>query len=217
MEPIVERRTGGVALTNGYLVADPDSRDAVLIDAPAEAASELLDLADARKLALRHVLLTHGHWDHIAEVHWAAARTNATVAVHPDDEFLLRTDQRPWACPYDIPPRRADFFLRPGADVSVGRLAFSVLHTPGHSPGSVCLLLTLPGDRGPRMMFGGDLLFAGSIGRTDFPGGDWEAMTRSLREVMKLPDDLPVHPGHGPSTTIGAEHRTNPFVAEALE
>jgi glyoxylase-like metal-dependent hydrolase (beta-lactamase superfamily II) len=215
-ELIVESRTGGVVFTNGYLVADPDSGEAVLIDAPAEATTDLLELAAERKLKLRHVLLTHGHWDHITEVHRATAWTAATVAVHPDDEFMLGLDQSLFGSPYDIPPRKADFHLKAGADVTVGPLTFSILHTPGHSPGSCCLLLRLPGDRQPRMMFGGDLLFAGSIGRTDLPGGDWDAMARSLREVMKLRPDLPVHPGHGPSTTIGEERRTNPYVAEAL-
>jgi glyoxylase-like metal-dependent hydrolase (beta-lactamase superfamily II) len=216
---IIECAAGGPAETNGYLVADPVAGEAVIVDAPAEATEILLAAAARRNLKVVRLLLSHGHWDHIAEHARVTTETGAPVGIPPDDEFMLRDGQPPglW-CPFPIPRRSADFHLTPGTDLRVGGLRFEVLHTPGHSPGSCCLRVRDLSAEGPdaELLLAGDTLFAGSVGRMDFPGGDPEAMTRSLRRLMELPDALPVLPGHGPATTIGAERSANPYVRQAL-
>jgi hydroxyacylglutathione hydrolase len=202
-----------VALTNGafaencYLVGDPETREAAIVD-PGEETDLFLDRLRSEGWTLRAIWLTHAHLDHVAGVAAMREATGAPVWLHPDDRALYdhAPDQaRAFGLALDrlAPPDRA---FRPGDRAAVGGLAFAVLHTPGHSPGSVSLA-------GHGVVFVGDVLFAGSVGRTDLPGGHAATLLASIRDTLyALPDETVVYSGHGPATTIGAEKRTNPFV-----
>ena len=206
MEPRVVTLTNGAFAENCYLVADPVTGDAAAVDPGEEVPLFRARLAH-EGWTLRAIWLTHAHVDHVAGV---AGLRDATVPVwlHPADRAL-----------YDGFPGQAALFglraaappppdrdLADGARVSVGSCSFRVIHTPGHSPGGVSLV-------GHGIAFVGDALFAGSIGRTDLPGGDLETLLASIHEkLFALPDDTVVYSGHGPATTIGAEKQHNPFV-----
>ena len=198
---------------NGFLVTCDATRDAILID-PGDEIDGLLAIAQASEVTVRLILLTHGHVDHVAGVARAKRATGAPVGVHRDDLFLyeaaiqhglffgLRVEQ----------PPPLDLFLSPGTPLAFGRCSVEVHHTPGHSPGGVCLHVR-GAEADETHLFVGDTLFAGSIGRTDLPGGDYETLMQSIRTVLLGFDDAAiVHPGHGPETTIGRERTTNPFL-----
>lgn len=207
--PEVVTLTNGAFAENCYLVADPLTRDAVIVDPGQETGLFLGQLAQHR-WTLRQIWLTHAHLDHVAGVGELKAATGATVFLHPADRPLY--DAVPGqAAMFGLeaePPPAPDAALADGQTLSVGGCSFAVVHTPGHSPGSVSFI-------GHGQAFVGDVLFAGSIGRTDLPGGDTETLLRSIREALyRLPDSTVVLSGHGPATTIGAEKRSNPFVRQ---
>lgn len=204
--PEIVAFANGTFVENTYLVADPDTRDAVMID-PGEEAARLLPRLASEGWTLRSIWLTHAHIDHVAGVAAVKAATGVPILVHEKDRplydhaeeqammFGLRLEQPP-------PP---DGELREGQRVSVGGLAFDVLHTPGHSPGHVAFV-------GHGVALSGDVLFAGSVGRTDLPGGDTRTLMESIRKKLyRLPNETRVLSGHGPETTIGEEKLTNPF------
>lgn len=198
---------------NGYLVACGHTAEAVLID-PGDEVDELLDIARERRLAVKAILLTHAHFDHVVGVGRAKAALGVPVWLHPDDQFLYdHASEQASAFGVSIQaPPPVDAFYEPHVPFTFGRHVVDILPTPGHCPGGVCLAIGQAGTD-PRELFVGDTLFAGSIGRTDFPGGDHETLLRSIRAVLfTFPDDTPVHPGHGPATTIGRERRSNPFL-----
>jgi hydroxyacylglutathione hydrolase len=199
---------------NGYLVACERTRAGVLID-PGDEVDSLLDTAYRERIDVTKILLTHAHLDHVTGVGVAKQRLGVDVWLHKDDQFLydglaeqgmmfgLRVERQP----------PIDHFYEPGRAIAFGDLVADVLHTPGHCPGGVCLAIGPAGET-TRDLFVGDTLFAGSIGRTDLPGGDSETLLRSIREVLfSFPDDTAVYSGHGPATTIGEERRTNPFLS----
>ena len=142
---------------------------------------------------------THGHWDHIGDNAAVATHTGAEIAVHPLDRERL-TDPRPLYAPFDIPPSFPAVELAEGGVITFGQIRLRVLHTPGHTEGSVCLI-----DDDDGLLFSGDTLFAGAWGRTDLPGGDDDAMVASIARLSELEDHIGVMPGHGPATTIGRE------------
>jgi glyoxylase-like metal-dependent hydrolase (beta-lactamase superfamily II) len=210
---LIESRSEAPFHKNGFVVACDETRDAILID-PGDEAEALLSLVTAHRLAVRAILLTHGHVDHVSGVARAKRATGAPVGIHRDDLFLYDAavqHGRFFGCHVEQPPP-PDFFLDPSETVSFGRCTVEVHHTPGHSPGGVCLRLRCPGVDDTHL-FVGDTLFAGSIGRTDLPGGDYATLMRSIRTVLfGFGEAAIVHPGHGPDTTIGRERDTNPFL-----
>jgi glyoxylase-like metal-dependent hydrolase (beta-lactamase superfamily II) len=207
VRPEVVTLTTGAFAENGYIVADPEQRTAVVID-PGEEAELFLRRLRHERWTPAAIWLTHAHLDHVAGVAAVKAATGVPVLLHPDDRAL-----------YDAVPRQAAMFglaaeappppdgdLVEGGTVAVGRFLFDVLHTPGHTRGGVTFA-------GHGLAFTGDALFAGSIGRTDLPGGDTDTLLRSIREkLFALPNETVVLSGHGPETTIGEEKRSNPFV-----
>lgn len=201
-----------VAETNAYVVADEPGGRAILVDAPPDPKRIGDYLADI-DVSLVGIVLTHGHIDHTGGAGYLAGTTGAVTYVHPDDDFLTKHPARQLEAmfgmtppgEYDLPDTFRD--LADGQELEVGGFSFEVRQTPGHTPGHCCLLLKSEG-----ILFSGDQLFAGSVGRTDLPGGSWQELMDSMREkVMVLDDTVRVLPGHGPETSIGHERLTNPF------
>lgn len=210
----IERISAWVADTNAYVVAS-DTGEAIVVDAPPDPERIGAHLA-AMDVAVVGILLTHGHIDHTGGAGKLAAQSGAMTYVHPDDDFLtLHPTEQLRAMfgvvppgSYEIPERLES--LGHGQQLDIAGLSLEVRHTPGHTPGHCCFYLA---DEG--IVFTGDQLFAGSIGRTDLPGGSHRDLAISMRErVMDLDDSVDVLPGHGPETTIGRERATNPFRGE---
>lgn len=199
----------GLVAPNGYLVADRVGGEAAIIDAPEGVTAPMVAQAREWQTPIRYLLTTHAHWDHFWDNAEALRQTGAKFGIHPDSAPLLTINQTArWGIPHEIEPSVPDFFLVEGESVKLGGLTLEILLCPGHCPGNVALF-----ERRERVVFVGDVLFAGSIGRTDFPGCDHAALLDSIRrKLWPLGDDVKVLPGHGPATTIGEERRTNPFV-----
>ena len=195
----------GALQANCYLLSDEEGATAV-ID-PGHEAGTILETVRAGELAVEAILLTHAHFDHILAADELRRETGAPVYVYETDAPALADPRRSLTvlAKGGAGPLRADHLLKDGEELRVGRLAVSVLHTPGHTPGSCCFLC---GDA----LFSGDTLFAGSIGRTDFPGGDDQAMAASLRMLAALEPGIRVFPGHGESTTLSKERMENPYL-----
>jgi hydroxyacylglutathione hydrolase len=185
--------------TNVHVLADDRSREAIAIDTATPCLAWIAEELAARDWTLKLIVSTHGHWDHIGDNAAVAEHTGAQVAVHPLDAYRL-TDPQPLYAPFDIPPSVPAVELQEGGEIRFGEIRLQVLHTPGHTEGSVCLY-----DADYGSLFSGDTLFAGSWGRTDLPGGDEAAMVASLARLSGLEDQIRVFPGHGAATTIGRE------------
>jgi len=203
---ILEHLVVGMIQANCYILGDEETRQAVVID-PGGDTPVILRALQTRGLEPVAVLATHAHFDHVEGLAGMKRATGAPVYIHRAELPLLRglTGQGLlFGVSVEAPPE-PDGFLEEGDEVAFGPYRLTVLHTPGHSPGSVSFLID-------KKVFTGDLLFAGSIGRTDLQGGDYETLIRSVREkIFTLPEDTVVYPGHGPATTVGTEKRTNPF------
>jgi glyoxylase-like metal-dependent hydrolase (beta-lactamase superfamily II) len=198
---------------NGFVVSCEATRQGVLID-PGDEVAALLDHASADSVEITAILLTHAHLDHVTGVARATRALDVPVWLHKDDEFLYRgvVEQGMMFGLRVEPQPPIDRYFEPGVPLTFGGHVVDVHHTPGHCPGGVCLAIGRPGTPA-RDLFVGDTLFAGSIGRTDLPGGDMDTLLRSIRDVLfRFPDNTPVYPGHGPATTIGEERRGNPFL-----
>jgi glyoxylase-like metal-dependent hydrolase (beta-lactamase superfamily II) len=199
--------TTGAFAQNGYILGDPERGEAVLVD-PGEDAELFLRRLATERLSLEAIWLTHAHLDHVVGVKRVVEDTNVPVYLHPDDLPLYRkaVEQASWFGLRADPQPEPDRKLAEGDVLYVGSAKFEVRHLPGHSPGSVVFV-------GPGFVLVGDVLFAGSVGRTDLPGGDAELLFAGIREkLLTLPDETVVYPGHGPETTIGRERATNPFL-----
>lgn len=186
----------GAYQTNCYILHQEDSSSCVVID-PGYTPEVILDFLAGKGLKLEAILLTHGHFDHVGAVRDLAAETGCKVYLNPDD---LSMPPRMTAGPLYYTDTYSD-----GDTLSPAGIPFQVLSTPGHTPGSVCLIAE-------NYLFSGDTLFAGSRGRTDLPGGSTRAILESLRRLAALPQDYSVHPGHGESTTLAWEKQYNPYM-----
>lgn len=198
---------------NGFVLGCEETREGVVID-PGDEVEELLAAVEQHRLNVRYILLTHAHLDHITGVGRAKAALKAPVGLHPDDEFLYRgVVQQGLAFGFHVEPQPPlDFRYEGPGPLRYGRYGVWIQHTPGHCPGGVCLTVGRE-DEANRTLFVGDTLFAGSIGRTDLPGGNLDTLLHSIRTVLfAFPDDTVVYPGHGEPTSIGRERRTNPYL-----
>ncbi|MBX6423924.1 MBL fold metallo-hydrolase [Thermosulfurimonas sp. F29] len=213
--PEVETLVVGPLAVCCYLVYDPETRDGVIID-PGGDAGKILSRIEALGLRIGRILATHGHADHVVAAEELRKALSAPFALHKADDEFFRGEGASVFLSWGFPPNPpADETFEEGAEFAFGRFVLRVLHTPGHSPGSVCFY------DGKRLLFTGDTLFVGAVGRGDLPGGDYFQMMRSIREkLLALPEDTIVFPGHDygdrPTSTIGREKRENPFIQEGL-
>jgi len=216
---ILEHRAVPPFMKNGFTLGCEETREGVIVD-PGDEVDELLAAAERHRLDVKAILLTHAHLDHVTGVARAKQALGVPVWLHRDDNFLYQRvvqQGQMFGLPVDPQPP-IDHFYHGEGPLRFGRYEVRVLHTPGHCPGGVCLVISKDTKEGkdtkelPTLIVG-DTLFAGSIGRTDLPGGDMETLLRSIREVLfSFPDDCVVWSGHGEPTTIGREKRTNPFL-----
>lgn len=187
--------------TNAYLVGCQQTSEAAIIDPAPGSAKKIIPFISEKQWKITSILLTHSHWDHIADVHVLKETYHVPVYVHFLDAPNLKnpgTDQLPIMM--EITGVEPDIFLEEGKEISVGNLHFQVIHTPGHSPGSVCFY-----ESSQNLLLSGDTVFKGAIGNTSFPTSQPSLMRHSLDKLAKLPPSTKVLPGHGPSTTIQAE------------
>lgn len=221
MTRVIDRLVLGLWQANCFVVGSRDTGRAVVVDPGQDGTGPVIEQLAALGLTCEAVLLTHGHLDHLWAAPELADRMDVPVLLHPDDHWLWDNP----AAGFGAPPEdlRTQFGLtwtpsterlediKDGQRLPFADLGLQVRHTPGHTPGSCVFLLD---DNAP-VMLSGDLVFAGSVGRTDLPRGSWEQQMESLRRVvMALPDDVTVHPGHGADTTVGRERVANPFLRD---
>ena len=205
---IFEHLVVGPLQCNCYIVGDPGTKEAIVID-PGDDADRLAASLASRNLTVTAIVATHAHFDHIVAAERLRALTGAPFYLHAEDKPLLAWMQESGRLFLGMdlpPPPEVDTAAREGDRWVAGSVGLEIIHTPGHSPGSISLVA----DSG---VFSGDTLFAGSIGRTDLPGGDMHALLDAVRDkLFRLDQELAVYPGHGPSTTLAAEREHNPFV-----
>ncbi|KXG78206.1 putative metallo-hydrolase [Fervidicola ferrireducens] len=203
---LLKRLQVGPLASNCYILAD-DHKNAVVIDPGAEPHTILKEIED-QNLKVEWIILTHGHVDHIGAVEEVKNSTGAKVAIHEKDAKMLVSSQEnlSFYMGHSIAQPPADKELKGMEVINVGELTLEIIWTPGHTPGSICI-------KAGKLLFTGDTLFAGSIGRTDFPGGSYEEIINSIKtKLLILDEDVRVLPGHGSESTIGVEKATNPFL-----
>lgn len=206
---IIEREVVGVVATNCYIIAEEKERLGAVID-PGDEPYKIMDLADRLSVEIAYIINTHGHVDHIGANQTVKDKTGARLMIHSADVELLSSPSRNLSTLMGLeivsPP--ADRVLEEGDTIMFGEVRLEVVHTPGHSPGSICLL-------GDGIVFSGDTLFFDSIGRTDFPGSSYDEIIESIRDVLApLPDEILVYPGHGPFGKMGEIRMVNPFLSQ---
>ena len=211
----IEAASLGPFETNAYLLSSDDGKECLVIDAPQGAAAKLLPLIKARGLKLTHLLLTHGHWDHMCEAH-AFAAAGAEVLAHRADRELIENIEAykdrylamlPELSDADFQSVKVTTWLEDGSTFIAAGMSFEARHVPGHCPGS--LLFYCASDQ---VAFCGDAIFRGSVGRTDLPNGNWNELLTSIRtRIYTLPNETVLHPGHGGRTTVGHEKQNNPY------
>ncbi len=204
---LILRLVVGPLQVNCFIVADEKTKEALVID-PGDDAADILKLIKDKGLKVKYIVNTHGHFDHVGANKAVKEATGAELLIHEADAQLMAAAASHSSMfgmkSVSSPP--ADRFVKDGDVITAGEIALTVAHSPGHSQGGICLL-------GNGIAFTGDSLFAGSIGRTDFPGGDLKTLLRSIRKnLLVLPDDTKVFSGHGPASTIGEERKENPFL-----
>lgn len=193
---------------NMYILVDEETKKCAVVD-PGGAEDKILNYIKNNGLTLEYILLTHGHGDHIGAVKSIREKTGAKVVAHTDEKELLNDNRKNLSCmmPHCGPQELdADIYVNDKEKLTLGNLKLSFIHTPGHTKGGMCIRVNDD-------MFTGDTLFAGSIGRTDFIGGSYKELEKSLKKLSKYENDVKVHPGHGPSSTLGIEKTSNPYMS----
>jgi len=204
---IVKMLHVGPLQTNCYIVGCEDTKEGAIID-PGGGAKHILAEVERLGLEIKYVINTHGHFDHILDNKEVVEATGAPLVIHSADAPMLK--EGGGALFFGIMGKAspmADVILDEGQVLTLGNIELKVLHTPGHSPGSICLYSEEEG-----VLFDGDVLFNMGMGRYDLPGGDYRILMESIKRLLTLPDDTTVYPGHGPATTIGRERCSNPFL-----
>jgi len=196
--------------TNVYVLADPSSREAIAIDTATPSLAWIAGALADRDWTLKLIVSTHGHWDHIGDNHAVSEATGADIAIHAADRAMLESPTPTIPPPFELVPSVPAVELAEGGEVRFGEIRLRVLHTPGHTPGSVCLL-----DADNGSLYSGDTLFAGGWGRVDLPGGSAGEIAASLSRLADLEDRVRVLPGHGAWTTIGRERAWMDLVRRA--
>jgi hydroxyacylglutathione hydrolase len=197
---LVETFTVGMLSTNCYVASSKGTKEAIIIDPGIDLSSEaepILDYIAVKKLNLKFIVNTHGHDDHIKGDAFFQKKFNVPICIHRLDEHFIEDLEKDSFLP--------NLLFKDGSLIKVGNETLKVLHTPGHTPGSICLV-------DEKLVFTGDTLFAGGIGRTDFPGGSMSEMKTSLKKLMELPLNLLLYPGHGETSIIVEEKKSNPFL-----
>ncbi|GBD95285.1 MAG TPA: MBL fold metallo-hydrolase [Nitrospirae bacterium] len=207
---IIEKLVVGPLEENTYIIGDGETKQAIVVD-PGDEPDRIMDLIKDNNLEVKVIICTHGHFDHIGAAGDIKKETGAKILMHKEDiqTYEAAKDQAAfWGYDLDDIPQ-PDGFIEEGDTIQAGNLSFKVLHTPGHSPGGICLY-------GEGIVVTGDTIFQGSVGRTDFPGGSIEELKKSFRRLIELPEETKIFPGHGPESTVGREKETNFFVNELL-
>lgn len=191
---------------NTYLLGDEKNNKCVIID-PGASLIDILSAVKNRNFTVEYIILTHGHADHIANVKKLKSETNAKIVAHENEKELLIDRKKNLSVRFPCGPQEfdADIYVKDKDRLELGELRITFIHTPGHTPGGMCIKV---GDH----MFTGDTLFAGSIGRTDFYGGDFKQMNKSLNKLSNQNGNIKIYPGHGPTSTIEIEKLTNPYM-----
>ena len=195
--------------TNCYIVADEKTNEAVVID-PGEYTQKLVDKIEKENLQIKYILLTHGHFDHILGVHDLKEKTGAKVLIHIEDAGCLEDENKSLMSMIEKGiqvPLKADMVFDEGDIITFGNVSLKVMHTPGHTKGSVCFV-----NEEERAIFSGDTIFYQTYGRTDFPGGSVDEMLKSLYRIYSLRGDYSLYPGHGIMTTVEKERKTNRYM-----
>ncbi len=198
----------GPLAVNCYIIASGTTHEAAIID-PGDDAGKITAALQKDNLKLKYIILTHAHFDHAGAARELQDETGAQVMVHENDALLLKNTAAQAALfgMQTASPPKPDYFLKGGDGIKIGDVEMEVIETPGHTPGGISLYV-----KDAKVVFTGDTLFWGSIGRTDLPGGDFNTIIHSLKDKLgRLPDDTKVYPGHGDDTTIGLEKRQNPY------
>ncbi len=205
---IIKKFVVGPLENNCFLVIEDVSKETFITD-PGDEPDRIMDFVNENNLKVKYLVCTHTHFDHVGAVSDLKKDTGAKIVIHKDDLPIYESSQdhaAVWGFEIDPLPQ-PDVFVSDGDTIAIGNLQFEILHTPGHSPGGICIY-------GEGFVITGDTLFAGSVGRTDLPGGDIQKLKASFKRLMSLSDGVKVLPGHGPETTIGRERTDNFFASE---
>lgn len=202
LEKIVESGMG----ENTYIVGDKNTKKCIVVD-PGARFIDIMNFVKKSDLNVEYIVLTHGHGDHITNVLTLKEATSAKIVAHEDEKEILKDKRKNLSAslPSNTVELDADIYVKDNDILKVGDMKLKFIHTPGHTPGSMCIKIG-------NHMLTGDTLFAGSIGRTDFYGGDYKKMEKSLKKLGKHDDDITIYPGHGPSSKLKTEKMTNPFM-----
>ncbi|MFN3396020.1 MAG: MBL fold metallo-hydrolase [Thermodesulfovibrionales bacterium] len=205
---LIKQITVGPLQSNCFIIGDEETAESIVVD-PGDEPDLIMDVIDGNGLKVSYIVCTHGHFDHVGAVSDIKGKTGAKVVIHKD-ELEIYHAARDMAAFWGYEVERLpepDMLVDDGDRIRIGNLSFTIIHAPGHSPGGICLY-------GEGIVVTGDTLFAGSVGRTDFYGGDMNKLRDSFNRLMLLPEETKILPGHGPHSTIGIEKRDNPFASD---